>query len=133
MRFVCQLTLPLDSSVKENVDTSLLASALELMAEHVHLISVDYMSALMKSLRHLLQREDLSRVMRAHCLKAVNAMLSGEGAALNVDPQEFFRQARFLARMMAISHCFHPHLWKRSSICSGMSQLSQRREKFYWS
>lgn len=85
----------LNASAREDSScqpTPLLDGALSGTAQRVHFISVDYMGDLMASLRKLMQHALLSKLMRAKCLQSANAILSGEGSALNIDPHEFHKQ-----------------------------------------
>lgn len=69
--------------------TPLLGSALRGLGRQALLISIDYLADLMGSLRALLQKGGLPLPLRVRALAAANEVMSGPGAALNVDAAAF--------------------------------------------
>ncbi|XP_067140896.1 nucleolar complex protein 3 homolog [Centruroides vittatus] len=88
--------------LKDSTGSKLLTPVLEGLSKFAYLINVEFFDDLMNELHALPDRVRLSDVEILHCLHTVFVVLSGQGSALNVDPQRFFvRLYETLLRMHA--------------------------------
>uniref|UniRef100_A0A0N5A7P4 CBF domain-containing protein n=1 Tax=Syphacia muris TaxID=451379 RepID=A0A0N5A7P4_9BILA len=77
--------------LKRMVDTSFLEPVLEGLSQFAHLLNVEYFGDLTIAMESLVEKQSLSILSSVHCINAVFVILSGEGAALNIDPSKFYR------------------------------------------
>lgn len=78
--------------VKSGVRSKLLTPVLEGLSKLAHLINVEFFHDLIDQLYTLPDRVPLTHQQILHCLHTVFAVLSGQGSALNIDPQRFFNR-----------------------------------------
>ncbi|KAK2148093.1 hypothetical protein LSH36_516g00022, partial [Paralvinella palmiformis] len=69
----------------------LLSSVLEGLAKFAHLINLDFFDDLFAVLNDLVNSGDLTYRESLHCVQTAFTILSGQGAALNIDPMNFYR------------------------------------------
>lgn len=60
------------------------------LSKFAHLLNVDFFDDLLTLLFRLVVSGRLSHLQSIHCLNTVFTILSGEGSALNIDPQRFY-------------------------------------------
>lgn len=71
--------------------SALMSSVLEGLAKFAHMINVDFFHDLMESFHGLLQSGTLQTTRQVLlCVQTVFVMLSGQGEAINIDPQRFY-------------------------------------------
>ncbi|KAG1675629.1 Nucleolar complex protein 3 [Nymphon striatum] len=70
--------------------STLLASVLEGLAKFAHLINIDFFDDLITVLFKHMESGQLNYRESIHCVKTVFTILSGQGEALNIDPQQFY-------------------------------------------
>ena len=68
----------------------LLAPVLAGLSKFAHIINVDFFADLMTVLKNLVMSEDVSSSDKLHCILTAFKILSGQGEALNIDPQTFY-------------------------------------------
>ncbi|CAB4012851.1 nucleolar complex 3 homolog [Paramuricea clavata] len=68
----------------------LLAPVLAGLSKFAHLINVDFFADLMTVLKNLVASENVSSSDKLHCILTAFKILSGQGEALNIDPQTFY-------------------------------------------
>ncbi|OWF43118.1 nucleolar complex protein 3 homolog [Mizuhopecten yessoensis] len=76
--------------LKGGVSSELLSAVLEGLAKFAHLINVDFFDDLFKVFDDLISSGELSYRESLHCVQTAFIILSGQGAALNIDPMTFY-------------------------------------------
>uniref|UniRef100_T1IQI0 NOC3-like protein n=1 Tax=Strigamia maritima TaxID=126957 RepID=T1IQI0_STRMM len=87
--------------LKRDTKSQVLASVLEGLAKFAHLINVEFFDDLISILHKLIESGNLTYRENLHCVQTVFTILSGQGSALNVDPQRFYTHL--------YRHLFHFH------------------------
>ncbi|XP_069133349.1 nucleolar complex protein 3 homolog isoform X2 [Argopecten irradians] len=76
--------------LKGGINSELLSAVLEGLAKFAHLINVDFFDDLFKVFDDLITSQELSYRESLHCVQTAFVILSGQGAALNIDPMTFY-------------------------------------------
>lgn len=106
-------------------NSSIMTPVLQGLSKFAHLINVDFFDDLLSLLFRLIASGRLSHVQSIHCLNTVFTLLSGEGSALNIDPQRFYTRLytainefdlekdEEVGHMECLTECFDRMLLKR--------------------
>ncbi|XP_060069533.1 nucleolar complex protein 3 homolog [Ylistrum balloti] len=76
--------------LKGGISSELLSAVLEGLAKFAHLINIDFFDDLFKVFDELISSQELSYRESLHCVETAFIILSGQGAALNIDPNTFY-------------------------------------------
>ncbi|XP_028414221.1 nucleolar complex protein 3 homolog [Dendronephthya gigantea] len=88
---IIKLVFSIYFRVLKSADVSpLLAPVLAGLSKFTHLINIDFFGDLMIVLKNLVTSEDISSRNKLHCILTAFKILSGQGEALNIDPQTFY-------------------------------------------
>uniref|UniRef100_A0A8C4QD90 Nucleolar complex protein 3 homolog n=1 Tax=Eptatretus burgeri TaxID=7764 RepID=A0A8C4QD90_EPTBU len=77
--------------LKKSPNRNLLPPVLEGLARFSHLINVAFFDDLLMVLHKLIESKNLKNRERLHCIQTAFHILSGQGEALNIDPQRFYK------------------------------------------
>ena len=113
------------TSLPSDADHDCLTPVLNGLSKFCHLINVDFYDDLIQLLYQLISSGRLSLHQNLFCLHTVFTVLSGEGSAINVDPQRFY--ALFYVTLLQLNQdnfksqedakllhdCFHEMVFKR--------------------
>ena len=95
-RFIKDFIELAEEDVAKN--SAIMTPVLEGLGKFAHLINIDFFDDLIALLFRLVVCKRLSDIQMLFCLKTVFTILSGEGAAIAVDPQRFY--ARFYVSLL---------------------------------
>nr|KAG5707619.1 hypothetical protein BaRGS_031001 [Batillaria attramentaria] len=76
--------------LKTESKSDLLPTVLEGLAKFSHLINIDFFHDLFAVFNQLIESGELSPRETLHCVQTAFTILSGQGAALNIDPMRFY-------------------------------------------
>ncbi|RWS31182.1 nucleolar complex protein 3-like protein [Leptotrombidium deliense] len=78
-----------NDAIKERFKV-VLTPVLEGLSKFAHLINIEFFDNVISLLHNFIKEDILNCHQSLHCLKTVFTILSGEGSALNIDPQRFY-------------------------------------------
>ena len=87
-RFIKDFIALASDDVEKN--SKIMTPILHGLSKFAHLLNVDFFDDLLTLLFRLVVSGRLSHLQSIHCLNTVFTILSGEGSALNIDPQRFY-------------------------------------------
>ncbi|XP_034935770.1 nucleolar complex protein 3 homolog [Chelonus insularis] len=76
--------------LKHAPTSKLLSVCLEGLAKFAHCINLDFYQDLVNAINHLMENGYLGQREQLHCIQTIFMILSGQGSALNIDPQRFY-------------------------------------------
>ncbi|XP_041370300.1 nucleolar complex protein 3 homolog [Gigantopelta aegis] len=77
--------------LKQARKSGLLPSVFEGLAKFAHLINIDFFDDLFTVFKNILESGELQYRQSLQCIQTAFTILSGQGAALNIDPMNFYR------------------------------------------
>lgn len=115
------------SLASDDVDSNskIMTPILHGLSKFAHLLNVDFFDDLLTLLFRLVVSGRLSHLQSIHCLNTVFTLLSGDGSALNIDPQRFYTRLYtalnefdlekddIVDNMQCLTECFDRMLLKR--------------------
>ncbi|XP_029177821.1 nucleolar complex protein 3 homolog [Nylanderia fulva] len=92
--------------LKQAPNSKVLSVCLEGLAKFAHCINIDFYQDLVSVLDRLIEEGYLNLRQQLHCVQCIFTILSGQGAALNIDPYKFYVH---LYKNILKVHCGRTH------------------------
>ncbi|EFN69036.1 Nucleolar complex protein 3-like protein [Camponotus floridanus] len=92
--------------LKQAPNSKVLSVCLEGLAKFAHCINIDFYQDLVSVIDKLIEEDHLGLRQQLHCIQCIFTILSGQGAALNIDPYRFYVH---LYKNILKVHCGRTH------------------------
>ncbi|KMQ95945.1 nucleolar complex protein 3-like protein [Lasius niger] len=112
--------------LKQAPNSKVLSACLEGLAKFAHCINIDFYQDLVRVIDRLIEEDHLSLRQQLHCVQCIFTILSGQGAALNIDPYRFYVH---LYKNILKVHCGRTHAETEIVLKTLMQILIHQRKR----
>ncbi|XP_072748758.1 nucleolar complex protein 3 [Anoplolepis gracilipes] len=112
--------------LKQAPNSKVLSVCLEGLAKFAHCINIEFYQDLVSVIDKLIEEDYLGLRQQLHCIQCIFTILSGQGAALNIDPYKFYVH---LYKNILKVHCGRTHAETEIVLKTLMQILIHQRKR----